>query len=88
MQTSFQPLPGNYIYASQAEDGSWVPHYIAQTRDLHQRLEGNVRLDDAVQSGATHIHVHYSTTGQAARCTEERDLIDYWHPAWNQAVEA
>lgn len=43
LDTAFQPLPGMYIYAGQAEDGSWAPVYIAQTRDLHQRLEGHVR---------------------------------------------
>jgi len=37
IDASFQPLPGNHIYAKQAEDGSWIPVYIAQTRDLHQR---------------------------------------------------
>jgi hypothetical protein len=25
LDASFQPLPGVYIYAGQAEDGSWVP---------------------------------------------------------------
>jgi hypothetical protein len=59
LETSFQPLPGNYIYARQAEDGSWIPIYIAHSRDLHQRLEGHVRLSDATTNGATHIHAHY-----------------------------
>ena len=88
IDTAFQALPGNFIYAKQAEDGSWIPIYITQTRDMHQRLEGHVSLDDAVANGATHIHVHYCTTGQAARCTEERDLIQRWQPACNDAVES
>ncbi len=88
LNTSFQPLPGNYIYAGQAEDGTWVPIYIAQTRDLHQRLEGHVRLDDAMQNGATHLHAHYCQAGQAARCSEERDLILRWQPVCNEPVEA
>ena len=87
IETSFQPLPSNYIYAKQAEDGSWIPIYIAQTRDLHQRLEGHVRVDDAIQNGATHIHAHYCSAGRAARCTEERDLILRWQPVCNDAVE-
>ncbi len=86
--TPFKPLPGNYIYAGQAEDGSWVPIYIAQTRDLHQRLEGHVHMDDAVQNGATHLHAHYCTVGPAARCTEERDLILRWQPVCNDPIEA
>jgi hypothetical protein len=86
--TSFRPLPGNYIYAQQTEDGQWIPLYIAQTRDLHQRLEGHVSVDDAVARGATHLHAHYCSSGQAARCTEERDLIQQWQPVCNEPVES
>jgi hypothetical protein len=87
MDSSFQPLPGNYIYAGQAEDGTWVPIYIAQTRGLHQRLEGHVKVEDAIANGATHIHAHYCSNGQAARCSEERDLILQWQPVCNEPVE-
>ena len=87
IDTAFRPLPANYMYAGQDENGGWVPIYIAQTRDLHQRLEGHVSVDDAMRNGATHIHVHYSTTGQAARCSEERDLLDRWQPVCNDPVE-
>jgi hypothetical protein len=87
IDASFRALPGNYIYARQEEDGTWVPIYIAQTRDLHQRLEGHVRTDDAIASGATHLHAHYDTAGQAARCSEEHDLIVRWQPVCNEKVE-
>ena len=87
LDTPFRPLPGNYIYAQQAEDGSWIPIYVAQTRDLHQRLEGHVRMDDAIANGATHLHAHYSSAGQAARCTEEHDLILRWRPVCNDPIE-
>jgi hypothetical protein len=87
LDASFQALPGVYIYAGQAEDGSWVPIYIAQTRDLHQRLEGHVRMDDAVANGATALHAHYCSAGQATRCTEEHDLIVRWQPVCNEPVE-
>ncbi len=79
-------MPGNYIYAGQTEDGRWFPVYIAQTRDLHQRLEGHVSVDDAMASGATHIHAHYDTAGQAARCTEEHDLVLQWQPVCNDPI--
>ncbi len=88
IDTTFRPLPGNFIYAAQAESGCWVPIYIAQTRDLHQRLEGHVRMDDAIANGATHIHAHYDSVGQAARCSEERDLIVRWQPVCNEPVES
>jgi len=87
LDTAFQALPGLYIYAGQAEDGSWVPIYIAQTRDLHQRLEGHVRMEDAIAHGATHLHAHYCSAGQAARCTEEHDLILCWRPVCNDPIE-
>lgn len=86
LDTEFRPLPGNYIYARQSEVGTWEPIYVGQTRDMHQRLEGQERLASALEHGATHIHMHYDTVGQAARCTEERDLIVRWHPPCNDAV--
>ncbi len=88
LDAAFQSLPGVYIYAGQTEDGRWVPVDSAQTRDLHQRLEGHVHVDDAVQNGATHIHAHYCSAGQAARCTEERDLLLRWQPVCNDPIEA
>jgi hypothetical protein len=84
----FRPVPGIYIYAKQLSDGDWSPIYIAQTRDLHQRLEGHVTLQDAIDSGATHLHAHYCSSGQAARCTEERDLIARWQPVCNEPLES
>jgi hypothetical protein len=86
LDTQFQAVPANYIYAGQSEDGTWVPIYIAQTRALKQRLEGHVSLADASAQGATHIHVHLSTTGQGARCSEEHDLLERWHPVCNDVV--
>jgi hypothetical protein len=47
-----------------------------------------VTLDDAITNGATHVHVHYCTTGQSARCTEERDLILRWRPVCNDVIES
>ena len=88
IDTSFQPLPGNYIYAYKAEDGTWIPIYIAQTRGLHQRLEGHVKMEDAIAYGATHIHVHYCALGQATRCNEERDLVLHWKPVCNDPIES
>jgi hypothetical protein len=87
LDTVFRALPGNFIYAQQTEDGGWVPIYISQTRDMHQRLEGHVSAEDAVANGATHIHVNFSAGGQAARCTEEHDLVLRWQPICNDPVE-
>ena len=88
LDAPFQTSAGNFIYARQAEDGSWVPIYIAQTRNLSQRLEGHVSLEDALQQGATHLHAHYDRVGQGARCAEEHDLVLRWKPVCNDAVES
>jgi hypothetical protein len=88
LDAAFTPLPGSYIYAKQLADGDWIPIYIAQTRDLHQRLEGHVRLEDAVANGATHLHAHYCNAGQGARCTEEQDLIHRWQPVCNEVFQS
>ena len=82
--TVFKPGPGIYIYAEKLADGTWIPVYIAATRDLHQRLEGHVTLQNAIADGATHVHVHYRNAGQGARCSEERDLLDRWRPVCNE----
>ena len=87
LEAAFKPLPGLYIYAGQSADGDWIPVYIAQTRDLHQRLEGHVRLEDAVANGATHLHAHYCEAGQGARCAEEQDLIHRWQPMCNDVFQ-
>ncbi len=87
LDTTFPPVPGNYLYAGPSEAGQWVPLYIAQTRDMHQRLEGHEKLQEATENGATHIHVNFSAGGQAGRCTEERDLILRWKPMLNEPVE-
>lgn len=83
----FRPLPGIYIYARQLSDGDWSPVYISQTRDLHQRLEGHVTLQDAIANGATHLHAHYCIAGPSARCTEEQDLIRRWQPLCNDVFQ-
>jgi hypothetical protein len=87
IDTTFPAVPGNYIYAKQSEEGEWIPLYIAQTRDMHQRLEGHEKLQDATENGATHIHVDFSSGSQAGRCTEEKDLILRWRPMLNELME-
>jgi hypothetical protein len=84
----FKPVAANYIYARMSEGGHWIPLYVAQTRDLHQRPEGSGKHDGAIQKGATHIHVHASSEGQAVRCEEERDLVLRWRPECNGRLES
>jgi hypothetical protein len=86
IDASFPSVPGNYIYAKQSESGELIPLYIAQTRNLSQRLEDHEKQGRAIQDGATHILVHISNESQAARCSEERDLILCWKPPCNDPI--
>jgi hypothetical protein len=88
LEAVLKSLPGNFIYAKELSDGDWSPIYIGVTRDLHQRLEGHVSVRDAAANGATHLHAHYSTGGQSARCDEEHDLIRRWQPVCNDPLES
>jgi hypothetical protein len=49
---------------------------------------GHVRVDDAIFAGRTNLHAHYDTQGQAARCSEEHDLVLRWQPVCNDPVES
>jgi hypothetical protein len=88
LDSSFKPIAANYIYAKESETGYWIPLYIAQTRNLNQRLEDSEKQGLAMQNGATHILVHISDQSQAARCSEEEDLILRWQPACNGPAES
>ena len=81
--TNFKDEPGNYIYAKQTEPNRWRPVYIGQTVSLRDRLADHEKEACAKRNGATHIHVHLTTGGEAARRAEESDLIAKWQPACN-----
>lgn len=79
----FNDQPGNYIYAKQTEPGRWRPLYIGQTSSLKDRLADHEKEACATRNGATHIHAHVNSGGEAARRTEESDLIEKWSPVCN-----
>jgi hypothetical protein len=61
---------GNYICAKKNSEGQWVPVYIGQG-DLSASGSQQRLLDSR---GATHVHMHLTTT-EEARLAEERDLL-------------
>jgi hypothetical protein len=61
---------GNYIYAKKDSEGQWMPVYIGQG-DLSAHSSQQELLDSR---GATHVHMHLTTT-EEARLAEERDLL-------------
>jgi predicted GIY-YIG superfamily endonuclease len=84
--TTFKSTPGNYIYAKLTSAG-WVPLYVGQTGDLSARLANHEKDSEARRNGATHIHAHTSTS-EAQRLAEEKDLIVRWQPVCNDQLVA
>jgi hypothetical protein len=81
--TSFNELPGNYIFAKQAPNGSWETCYIGQAENMKERLSNHEKQACAIRHGATHIHAHVNFIGEQARCIEEKDLILRHEPPCN-----
>jgi hypothetical protein len=81
---SFKEEAGNYAFTKQNEKGQWVSVYFGQSKNLAQRHENHEKEDCATQNGATHIHAHLNAQGEAARLSEERDLIVHWQPGCNE----
>ena len=55
----FKPVPANYIYAKLSKGGHWIPIYIAQTRDLHQRPESGGKHDGGVHGAGLLFEVRH-----------------------------
>jgi hypothetical protein len=84
--SSFKEEAGNYAFAKQNGQGQWLPVYFGQTVNLNQRLGSHEKEDCATRNGATHIHAHLNSQGEATRLEEERDLIRHWQPACNEQL--
>jgi len=82
--TSLKQAAGNYVFASQTEPGRYRPIYVGQTADLSERFENHHQMPCIRQYGATHICAHTHDAGEAARRTEETDIIQRWNPVCNE----
>lgn len=83
---SFNDEPGNYIFAKESTPGRWSPCYVGQTENLDKRLGDHEQEACAKRNGATHIHAHLSSGGEAVRKAEEKDLIVKWKPPCNDQL--
>ena len=81
--TAFEDKPGNYIYAEETSTNRWTPVYIGQTSSLKERLADHDKEACAKKNGATHVHAHINSGGEAVRLAEESDLIRRWEPVCN-----
>ncbi|MDE2744722.1 MAG: hypothetical protein OXI41_01880 [Chloroflexota bacterium] len=80
---TFDAVPGNYIFARETSPNRFSPIYIGQTGDLSERFDSHHKMPCIRRAGATHIHAHKNSGGQAARLAEERDLIRAWNTPCN-----
>ena len=86
IETNFSEVPGNYIFAKETSPSKWSPIYIGQTKNLGDRLSGHEKEGCAKRNGASHIHVHKTDEGEAARKKEEKDLIICWKTPCNEQL--
>ncbi len=84
--SAFKEEPGNYIFAKESVPGSWLPCYIGQTENLNVRLGDHEKEACARSHGATHIHAHLTSGGEAIRKAEEKDLVQKWGPPCNEQL--
>lgn len=84
--TTFVDKPGNYIFAA-VSSGTWKACYIGQTENLKDRLANHEKEPCAKRHGATHIHAHLTTSGEATRKAEEEDLIRLHRPPCNDQLK-
>ena len=83
INTTFSESPANYIFAKVTEPNTWEPIYIGQTGNIAERLEDQYKKECIQRNGATHIHIHKSSSSEEKRKTEETDLINNYHPVCN-----
>lgn len=81
--TSFEAVPGSYVFAREVSPDRYRPIYIGETENLSERFDSHHKMPCIAREGATHIHVHQNHGGQAARRAEERDLVAHWNPRCN-----
>ena len=81
--TTFTAAPGNYVFAKETKPGTFEPIYIGETGDPSERFDNHHKMPCIRKYGATHIHVHTNAGGEAARKTEEADLVQKQNPPCN-----
>ncbi|MCY3645600.1 MAG: hypothetical protein OXH07_01315 [Chloroflexi bacterium] len=82
--TSFNALPGNYIFAKINTSNRWAAIYAGETEDLSTRFDNHHQQACINRHGATHIHVRVNRGGADARRAEERDIRLAYDPPCNR----
>ena len=74
IDTSWNDVPGNYIFAKETSSRNWKAVYIGETESFKDRLPNHNELSCVHRNGGTHIHVHVNKDS-SARLDEEADLL-------------
>ena len=76
----FEKGPGNFIFCSIDADYTWSPIYIGETNDLSEPFVNHRKMRCIMGLGATHVHAHANSGGEAARLDERNELIQIYDP--------
>ena len=82
MDTKWNDVAGNYIFAKRTTPTEWEAIYIGETQSFKDRLPNHNELPCIQRNGGTHIHAHTNSDSQA-RLNEESDLIESHLPPCN-----
>jgi len=81
--TSFKESPANYVFAKETKPSALQPIYIGETGDISERFDNHLKMPCILNNGATHVCVRKTNDDKKARCKEESDLIENYHPVCN-----
>jgi hypothetical protein len=84
IDAKFRKIAGNSVFAMQDENGEWIPLYVGQTRNFDAGLAEKEGETLARKSGATHVHVHFSSPDEQRRIREVKDIVARWKPECNK----
>jgi hypothetical protein len=74
MDTNWNDVAGNYIFAYESSPRKWMSVYMGETESFKDRLPNHNELPCIKRNGGTHVHAHLNTNSQA-RLDEEADLL-------------
>jgi len=80
--TTWNDVPGIYIFCGLNSAGRWVAHYIGQAESFKDRIPNHEKWNEAARLGATHVHAMV-VQHAAIRGSMEQELIRAFQPTLN-----
>ena len=74
INTDWNDVPGNYIFAKETTPHNWEAVYIGETESFKDRLPNHNELPCIRRNGGTHTHVRINRDSRA-RLAEEAELL-------------